>query len=119
MTELIEKNVPYEILIRLNEDGSIHGAHYQTLHQIHFGDRLLKNEPNLPVSLSSVDGKLDKAALTNAIGESMAHVLVELARAKKRIADLEAEVVKREDYGKALAQRDKQARLAMRQGLIG
>lgn len=85
MTEVTEKNVPYEILIRLDEDGSIHGAHYQTRHVITIDGRVVKNEVNNPIAI-------DKEEIKGIIGRVTAQAFADLKEAKDKIVELESKL---------------------------
>lgn len=78
MTEVTQRDIPYEILIRLDADG-VRGAHYQTLFQLLVDGVVKQERVNDPVPLSLVDDGV-ATLLSKVLGEAAATALTENAR---------------------------------------
>lgn len=78
MTEVTQRDIPYEILIRLDADG-VRGAHYQTLFQLLVDGVVKQERVNAPVPLSLVDDGV-ATLLSKVLGEAAATALAENAR---------------------------------------
>lgn len=78
MTEVTQRDIPYEILIRLDADG-VRGAHYQTLFQLLVDGVVKQERVNDPVPLSLVDDGVT-TLLSSVLGEAVAKALAENAR---------------------------------------
>lgn len=78
MTEVTQRDIPYEILIRLDADG-VRGAHYQTLFQLLVDGVVKQERVNDPVPLSLVDEGV-ATLLSTVLGEAAATALTENAR---------------------------------------
>lgn len=78
MTEVTQRDIPYEILIRLDADG-VRGAHYQTLFQLLVDGVVKQERVNDPVPLSLVDEGV-ATLLSKVLGEAAATALTENAR---------------------------------------
>lgn len=78
MTEVTQRDIPYEILIRLDADG-VRGAQYQTLFQLLVDGVVKQERVNEPVQLSLVDEGVG-TLLSKVLGEAAATALTENAR---------------------------------------
>ncbi|MBA1179523.1 DUF4376 domain-containing protein [Pseudomonas psychrotolerans] len=78
MTEVTQRDIPYEILIRLDADG-VRGAQYQTLFQLLVDGVVKQERVNDPVPLSLVDDGVG-TLLSEVLGEAAATALSENAR---------------------------------------
>lgn len=78
MTEVTQRDIPYEILIRLDADG-VRGAQYQTLFQLLVDGVVKQERVNDPVPLSLVDDGV-ATLLSKVLGEAAATALTENAR---------------------------------------
>lgn len=78
MTEVTQRDIPYEILIRLDADG-VRGAHYQTLFQLLVDGAVKQERVNEPVPLSLVDDGM-ATLLSKVLGEAAATALTENAK---------------------------------------
>ncbi|MBA1212954.1 DUF4376 domain-containing protein [Pseudomonas oryzihabitans] len=78
MTEVTQRDIPYEILIRLDADG-VRGAQYQTLFQLLVDGVVKQERVSDPVPLSLVDDGVG-TLLSKVLGEAAATALSENAR---------------------------------------
>ncbi|MFC8749745.1 DUF4376 domain-containing protein [Pseudomonas oryzihabitans] len=78
MTEVTQRDIPYEILIRLDADG-VRGAQYQTLFQMLVDGVVKQERVNEPVPLSLVDDGV-ATLLSKVLGQAAATALTENAR---------------------------------------
>lgn len=78
MTEVTQRDIPYEILIRLDAEG-VRGAQYQTLFQLLVDGVVKQERVNEPVPLSLVDDGV-ATLLSKVLGEAAATALTENAR---------------------------------------
>lgn len=78
MTEVTQRDIPYEILIRLDAEG-VRGAQYQTLFQLLVDGVVKQERVNDPVPLSMVDDGV-ATLLSTVLGDAAATALTENAR---------------------------------------
>ncbi len=84
MTEVTQRDIPYEILIRLDADG-VRGAQYQTLFQLLVDGVVTQERVNDPVPLSLVDDGV-ATLLSKVLGEAAATALTENAKLAGELA---------------------------------
>lgn len=91
---LVDRQTPYEILVRFDEDGNLSGAHVRYLRTVILDGELLKAEPGpaLPINLegfptSAVMDDVSKQAIANEVT-----LREEITLLNIRIADLEASI---------------------------
>lgn len=108
MADVLDRKIPYEILIRFGDDGKPRGAHAQYIRRVTLDGELLKEELGEAVPLdisgfpsSDIIGQVatdalaeltrvnaENAALTSALNEQAN----KLAQADERVAELEAQI---------------------------
>ena len=111
MTEVTQRDIPYEILIRLDADG-VRGAQYQTLFQLLVDGVVKQERVNEPVQLSLVDEGVG-TLLSKVLGEAAAKALTENAR----LAD-ELETAQQSAQAEAASLAEAQATIAQLQAQL-
>lgn len=85
---LIDRTVPYEILIRFDESGAVQGAHLVKRRIVELDGKRLKDETTsaIPLALASAtDGEL----LAEVLGTACAQALADNDALRARMAELE------------------------------
>lgn len=105
MADVIDINVPYEILIRFGTDGKPRGAHAQFLRRVMLDGELLKEELGNAVPLDISD-----FPASDIIGQTATDALAELTRANAENSALAAAL---NEQANKLAEAEQQAAQAL------
>lgn len=125
MAGLEKKILPYEFLVRWDEQGNLSGAHFVPRQITIFDGETIKDEIANPIPLRMQDGKINTglpeemtAAIGDVIGAAMVNMTATTASLTERVTDLEGQLTEaktgRETAEAAL--RDLQATVAAPEG---
>ena len=89
-----ERTRPYEVLIRINTDGSI-GASYRTLFELVSDGVVVSASESPPLPLSVAEGE-SGMSLSDILGEANLEVLKENERLVQQLAELQAKLDQQE-----------------------
>jgi hypothetical protein len=111
MAELIDRTVPYEILIRFGEDGFVQGAHFISRRIIDLDGERLKEEIGAARPLALVEDGAGRDLLDRVLGEALTTALADNGRLQAEIGAKDALIHTAEQaIAAAQASRDKLAR---------
>lgn len=102
---LIDKTVPYEILIRFDENGDLAAGHYQERRIVILDGERLQDQPGNPVPLGLAPEEA-MTTLSDALGDALAPALkaatAEMARADLAEQRLEQALTERDELARKL-----------------
>lgn len=81
-----DRNVPYELLVRFDENGAVQGAHFIRRRIVFVDGEKMKDEILSPVAMSDLTGE-DAATVEEIIGETLVGVLVHNAALQNELSE--------------------------------